>query len=566
MKIKKTYKQRGIRQRIYISFAALLGMLFIFSCIVVYFSVKKQIIHDFNHSVKQSITQTTNFVNSYLYKMKKVSYIIEHNDRIYEIMEKAGNKEDSDTVESVFSQYNDYMFLKDYFSSIGNEYDVSISCYVQDGFSYADEGNIVFNFDADRKWKEYMRDKSSRIIFTNEQLLLPQENKDNSFSYIKMINSKFDYTDLIGAIRVDIPKSVFEEILKNNNLYSNGVTYLVDDNNEIYLSSDIHNGMEYEDEDVYVFEQVTDLDGWKVISKIPKSTTGKLIFYAIVPIVLMFLLVFLLISVVFYRRLLGITKKLRDVTEKLNAAAHGEFLPIEDEVETDEIGGLIINYNKLVKEIDWLIKKRAEDLRIHNFELLVQQINPHFLYNTLTSISYIISTNNADEVKGAINSLAKFYKMRLDNSCSTWSMRKEIDCVDMYVDIQRKCLSQDIQFEVDMDERLLDFVVPKMILQPIVENSIIHGFITDKAEKAKQILIVGYEEDEKIYILVVDNGTGIDEHIIHDLNNEKTTLQGMGIKNCEERIRMFFGKDCNLTIESQKGVGTTVSIEIIKDD
>lgn len=209
--------------------------------------------------------------------------------------------------------------------------------------------------------------------------------------------------------------------------------------------------------------------------------------------------------------------------------------------------------------------KSAEDLRIAEFKALQSQINPHFLYNTLDMINWLSLSHQEEKVTEAVQALSKFYKLTLNKGNIAISLKEEITQVSLYVKLQNMRYQDKIEFIIDVPDEMMDYEIPKLVLQPLVENAIMHG-IFEKEEKMGTILITGWLEDEVLVLIVSDDGVGISEDklkIILTGAGESISGSNIGIYNTHERLQLFYNNtDFGLAYSSNEGNGTEVEIRI----
>jgi len=209
--------------------------------------------------------------------------------------------------------------------------------------------------------------------------------------------------------------------------------------------------------------------------------------------------------------------------------------------------------------------KQIEDQKsLHRaeLELLQAQINPHFLYNTLDSIAILAETQREEDVVTMVTSLSTFFRNSLNKGEDLISLQAERTQVTSYLEIQQIRYSDILRYEIDIPESLLDCRVPKLILQPLVENALYHG-IKNRRGMGK-ITITGEAAGEDMILRVTDNGAGMAPEQIAALRagiyEDKHT--GLGLVNVHKRIRLYCGEGYGLSFESEPGRGTTVSVRL----
>ncbi|MDK2787911.1 MAG: two-component system, sensor histidine kinase YesM [Epulopiscium sp.] len=215
----------------------------------------------------------------------------------------------------------------------------------------------------------------------------------------------------------------------------------------------------------------------------------------------------------------------------------------------------LIEINRLIDEL--LEKEKA--MQKAELEVLREQINPHFLYNTLGTIADLALQNSADEVYDAIETLGNFYRRFLSKGSKEITIREEVAIVRDYLKLQKLRYEDVFEDEYDLQEDLLDIKIPKLILQPLVENSLYHG-VRLKGEKGI-IRVSVYEKDQRLHIVVYDSGVGMNPEQIQSLMNENNN-KSFGLKGTIERIRYYYDMDDVFEIRSKEGEYCEVDIKI----
>ena len=229
----------------------------------------------------------------------------------------------------------------------------------------------------------------------------------------------------------------------------------------------------------------------------------------------------------------------------------------------DELDEIADSVNQMGEQIHTLIEesyKKELDRKISELNLLQEQINPHFLYNALSSIS-VLAMGNGDKVASrAILYLSDFYRITLSKGKQDIPIREELNLLESYLKIQRMRFDDSIEVEYELDESLLDVHVVKLTLQPIVENAIHHG--RDDDSEVFHILIRLFEEQGKTVFEVIDDGCGMDPEKLMDLQNSMNHSEGgYGLRNVNIRIKLQYGFQYGVYIESERGFGTKIRIE-----
>ena len=238
------------------------------------------------------------------------------------------------------------------------------------------------------------------------------------------------------------------------------------------------------------------------------------------------------------------------------------FLP-ENGRSRDELDEIADSVNQMGEKIHTLIEesyKKELDRKISELNLLQEQINPHFLYNALSSISVLAMGNGDKAASRAILYLSDFYRITLSKGKQDIPIREELNLLESYLKIQRMRFDDSIEVEYELDESLLDVHVVKLTLQPIVENAIHHG--RDDDSEVFHILIRLFEEQGKTVFEVIDDGCGMDPEKLMELQNSMNHSEGgYGLRNVNIRIKLQYGPQYGVYIESERGFGTKIRIE-----
>ncbi len=269
----------------------------------------------------------------------------------------------------------------------------------------------------------------------------------------------------------------------------------------------------------------------------------------------------MIISIMLSRRISRPIKHLESVMKEVQK---GNFDIKVDIESSNEIGELGRTFNIMIAKIKELMKqnmKEQELKRKSELKALQAQINPHFLYNTLDSIVWMAEAKNSEEVVLMTSALAKLFRLSISKGEEIIPIHNEIEHVRSYLIIQKMRYRDKLDFEIDVDPEIYHYKTLKIILQPLVENSIYHG-IKNKGGIGL-IRIKGKMCDNKILLQVIDNGIGMDSEKIKKIfeqSGKSPGGSGVGVKNVNERIKLYFGKDYGLDFESEPDRGTTVNI------
>lgn len=318
--------------------------------------------------------------------------------------------------------------------------------------------------------------------------------------------------------------------------------------------------------------------GWTVVTYTDRSYVRKpytqniRVFFIIAVLITVFDLG---LAYLFIRRLNFSIHGLCQAMEKSGENGIPETLFLEKREFKTEIDMLIHSYNNVIcrlkKSMEQSVELQMNEQRME-FRMLQAQINPHFLYNTFNLISSIAGMNGIDSICKITVSISEMFRYSIQENLIV-QLQDELREINNYVTIQTIRFKDRLYADFDVEEEVLKVPIPIFLLQPLVENAIIHG-LEPKAESG-YINIVAYMEDDFVEILIRDNGVGIPQdklcQIIQSLEKEQIesiSMQGhssIGIKNVNQRIKAYYGAEYGLHLESRVNVGTTISIRLPKN-
>lgn len=264
----------------------------------------------------------------------------------------------------------------------------------------------------------------------------------------------------------------------------------------------------------------------------------------------------------------GILKPVKVLYDAMQKVSAGDFSARANIRSKDEIETLANGFNDMAGNMQVLIRKIKADeqkMRRLDLRLLQEQINPHFLYNTLDTIVWLIECNKAEEAVDMVVTLSNFFRLVLSKGKEFISIKEEEQHISSYLEIQEVRYRDILEYNIRIDSELYDYQIPKLSLQPLVENALYHGI---KYKRAKgYIHISGEKRGELLHLTVSDDGVGMDETELRKLQSEmerpcSETERGFGLANVNERIRMYFGAGYGMKITSEKGKGTIVELTI----
>lgn len=239
-----------------------------------------------------------------------------------------------------------------------------------------------------------------------------------------------------------------------------------------------------------------------------------------------------------------------------------------EETGNDEITLLVRQFNKMAREINGLmerVKSNEKQKRKLEIQALQAQINPHFLSNTLNTVSYIARMKKEETIEILVNAIIGLLCASMKNDDSLHTVEEEISLIRNYIIVQDYRLLGKFAVDIQIEDEIRSCVIPRFILQPVVENSIIHGI--EPANRRGMISIKGSCREDQICFTITDNGVGIEKGQIEKIigeprNRQKLRFSGIGIGNVDRRIKLMMGEEYGLTIKSEKNIFTTVEIRL----
>ncbi|CAM3477601.1 sensor histidine kinase [Marinicrinis lubricantis] len=370
----------------------------------------------------------------------------------------------------------------------------------------------------------------------------------------------------VGFMRLSVYLSDLFESLDYQKFGDGTKVFIVDERGKLMASSsqtELPEGTLWTEENaenhLIIRESLPGL-GWELIAQIPKSVTGKntekvrvLAFLVCLGSFILFSFVGIFISRYFAKRV----NKITAVIDSFQEGTFHKRAPVKGSDEFTQISAALNdmaqNIGQLINEvyITNIRKKEAE------LESLQAQINPHFLYNTLSSINRLAKFGKTDKLQRMVMDLAKFYRLTLNEGRTVIPIRDELEQVKAYLAIQKTKYDERMQVHYDIDPEILQYETIKLILQPFIENVLEHAWCGDRIH----IRVCGYMEGQDVCFKVIDDGIGMREELMRQLMEADDSL-GYGIRNVKQRIELHYGKGYGVRIFSRPGIGTTVLIRV----
>lgn len=390
--------------------------------------------------------------------------------------------------------------------------------------------------------------------------------------------------EILGVFFVDLNYRSISNLAEELNLRQKGYVFIVDEDGGIVYHPKqqlIYSGL-WEEELTPIMDRDINVSYWETEDKLYTITRSELTGWTVVGVTdlnemlsstddliqLYYILAVALIGIAMLLAVMltdKITLPLRQLQKSMQTVQAGNFtVDIVESNTQDEIGDLIRTFRIMIQEIEHLIKRNndeQEEKRKSELNALQAQINPHFLYNTLDSIIWMAEDGNTKDVVLMTSSLAKLFRKSISNNNKLVSVVEELEYTKSYLTIQNMRYKGKLKYSINVEAAIADMQIIKLIVQPLVENAIYHGI---KYKKGIGTILIEAKHDTKgIVIKVIDDGYGMTEdQLTHIFDKREIDEQrnGVGVRNVQRRIQLFYGDEYGLEFVSKLGHGTIVSI------
>lgn len=591
--MKNPLQKLSMHKRMMLYFSVPLILVQILLCFLCYPQVVRHYREKTDYSMEQSVSQAISFTESYLRNMTYLANMVEDNGVIQNTLSADGFGEERPYME----QWLEYYELNKEF----NSYEISNSIYrfclyVPDEVMYA--GNQYY-FDGVSRLKERsdyvdlryaLNTGEDYVAISRERDGVDQQDTSQMVTLYHRIASKKEKEEELGICSISVSAKYFQDIMKNANITSEGLVYLMSENGRMITSSNssilqkmqkkgilLNYGaelfMEKKKEgqkEYYITRQNVDGASWQMILIIPENEYEDQYRFLWLSAALMLgsmIAVIVLMSYLLSGYYVGRLKKLNVEMTGLESGNLNANLPIT--TEEDEIEEIYHNFNGMVQEVQRLMQEHyqlGKEVKMAEVRALQAQINPHFLYNTLDLINWISMDYGAEEIGTLTWNLARFYRLSLNYGKSLISIGEEVEHVEVYVNIENYHFDNAISLEVDVPEELKSYACLNIILQPFVENAIVHGIAEKPDIESCEIRICARREEQDIVFSVQDDGPGVD---VKEMQKEtqqdiRTAQHGYGVRNINFRLKLCFGEKYGVTyLESEKGTHVEIKIPVM---
>lgn len=578
-----------LQQKYFLSYLFFISLFSVFLAISFYVFFSVQARNDLRSSAENTFSQTATLLNYQFKQYLSTTYIVNNSEEVTNVHD-IPQEEISD---SIGVQYRESISLRNVMNrSIMSLTDVQMRLYVDDSFHSVLDHTMLENVSYLEQFPWYEEFMSGNTLTTWQQTSQVKKYSSEEIPSLSLFR-KVDTTLSRGWVsELYISQERLQDILSKADPTGKGMVFLQSDDDVLLSSTDeelcqlffqvsdnsFHRGtMDWEDitldgKDYWIYSRPLSSTNWYLTLLLPCDTS----YYApdtLLKGTLLVLAAILVISLIAARLFTqGFSRRLLHLEEKMAALCAGN-LDTRIEVEgKDEVTHLFQSFNHMAGEMKHLVQQQYENgIRVKNAELnaLQAQINPHFLYNTLELINWKAMENDCTEIVEISQELARFYRLTLGSGHSMVPLRDEVEHISRYLSIQNFRFAQEIRAVIDVPEDCLSLFIPRLTLQPLVENSVLHGFLPrEEASEGENIISLKAVKTENVLLLTLqDNGIGMTQDALDGILSEDRVDCGkhFGIMNIQQRLRMLYGKEYGLTYSAAPGQGVCVSIRLKAD-
>ena len=575
----RSLRPRGIQPMIMATFTIISVILILITTIIFYsrfITISKE---ENTRKAEDVMKQSAINIENYLSNMRQIS------DSVYYGIIKDVNLSDTDIKDNLNLLYQ---------SNSNNI--VEIALFSSSGELLAGTPNASEKNDADpasQSWFKAARKDTANLHFSVPHIQNLFNDSGNSFRWVISLSRAVEIThggeSEIGVLLVDMDFNNVAELMKSLNDKEEGQYYYLSDSTGeliyhprmIQISegfSDETNRMAashsdgayreiFNKEKREIVIQTISYTGWRIVGAIPDSAlnTGMLnIKLFVILIFLLTLAIIIIINRIVTNRITYPILRLDDSVKSYETGAQGQSIYIGGSTEIRHLGRSIqANYDQ-IEELIKDIKIEQDERRRSEIAALQSQINPHFLYNTLDSITWMVEGGKNDEASHMIQELARLFRISLSKGKNIISVSDEIQHARSYMNIQKVRYKDIFSVEFDVSPDIENACIVKLVVQPILENAIYYG--VSSMDGDGEIKVRGRREGDDVIIEVSDNGMGmppeVAANVLTETNHVHKHGNGVGLVNVHNRLKLIFGDQYGLSLESEPDEGTTVRIRI----
>ncbi|MGM0837346.1 MAG: sensor histidine kinase [Bacillota bacterium] len=539
--------------------------------IIVYIGSSQVVLQESIQTSKMSVEKGSASVSMYIERLEVLSKLLANNPSTKQALASADRSGESDLL----------TFINSILDSEPNIQSVIVIGH--DGYVISNEKNLNMTLSSDmmqERWYTAALENRSIPVLTSARMQKFSMNKEN---WVISISREVldDAGNHLGVVLLDIQYKGIEAAFHDLMLGEGGYSYILNSSGELVYHKDPTYFMDekkkkelleiaelkegYDQKrNTLVYKTNIRHSDWTLVGVSSLDGLGQIRSQLLGTIAVIGIGLFVLVLLVTPWIAKRITNPIHRLEKAMQEVQHG-ILDVEvDESGIAEVQRLSEHFNVMTKEIKRLLKdieQKEKDLRSYELSVLRGQINPHFLYNTLDTIVWMAEFDDSERVIMVTKALAKFFQLSLSGGNEFTTVENELKHVEQYLIIQKERYGEKLTYTIESDSSIFDVMIPKIILQPLVENAIYHG-IREKAGNG-HIHITARTEKSHIVFQIKDNGIGFDPSKPAKPNTEqRIRLGGVGIRNVDERLKLYYGKEYGVSVESVPESGTTVVVTV----
>lgn len=538
-------------------------------------------VKEFNkNNYRLSIQRIATQVGSDLDHIMNLCTKISLDQRLYEMLDKEYSTNLA-YVEAYYDYFKPYLYLN------GKTYKQINQMVVYTNNPTILNSGLVFKIDdqvKNKKWYQNVLNSPHKLHIVYGQSVMKSDNTIYTpVSVIQILNEYEGINHYTKIIKISLNvKNIVSEIssknIRGNIFIFNSRDELLFADSKIATSQELKSLLNDRNDYNFIQQKIDNHLNWEIINimdieklkRVLKGPRNKIIFLTLMSLFLSSLILFLIYRS-FYVRLNSLSRYVSNLDQddftKQYTGSKGK----------DEVGDLIKAYNKMVKKIKTLVmdvyeaKLEQSDIKLEKkqaeINALQSQMNPHFLFNTLESIRMKSIEKEELETAEIIKYLARSFRRIMSFDQEWVSVAKEVENIKDFLKIQKYRFGSEFEYCLDIEPETLKIKIPKLLIQPLVENACIHGI--EGSEEYGKIFIQIKFINNKLVCIIKDNGVGINEEkldsMLKDVKKEKTKNNNVGIANIYKRLNLYYGDNFELSIDSKEGEGTSVKLIIFME-
>lgn len=565
-------KNKRFKDKLFRSFIVVGLIPLMFMTLFSYYNTSKVIDEKVNNYIRENIKVMGRLIDSSIGTFINMTNFIGTNEDVQSVLSK-------DTFQNPEEKFNDIQKIYKITNSILATQSLDVPIYITGKNRFLRFTNMDYfapiyeNINRDILNGKDIREEKAHIYV--HRRVDGIYSKDVVIGIIKQIRNIKD-NKFIGHVSIDVYDDYFNDIFRNANVYSGNNIYVLDNLGTIitdklhknrtgfkfykdYVATVMNNDSgsfkcNIDNKSYMAYYDTLASTGFKIVETIPLKLINNDKNYIIK--VFLFLLILSGIAAVWVSYLLSknISKPVNKLAELMNCVEKGDMNVNFDISCDDEIGRLGLSFNKMVKEINRLIEEvyvKQYLIKDAEFRTLKAQVNPHFLYNTLESINWMAKMGDCQGVSKMVTTLGKFLRYSISSKGDIITVQEDIEQIDNYLKLQKMRYGEKFNAKIDIEEKVYHKKILKFLIQPLVENAIVHGL--EKKRGPGMLTIRGFMENLNICFEIIDDGVGMQSSI--------SKGEGLGMKNVDKRIKIHYGDDYGISFQSKDGL-TCVKVVI----